>query len=96
MLYMGMDMVQKQIIEFLSAQSVEEIPAETGSEFDPNVHEAISQETSEEIDDGKIIRVVRKGYRIGERLLRPSNVIVAHTETAEAADETEAEPSESE
>ena len=89
MLYMGMDMVHKQISEFLSAQSVEEVPAEAGSDFDPNVHEAISQEPSEEIDDGKIIRVVRKGYRIGERLLRPSNVTVAHTETADEAVATE-------
>ncbi len=87
MLYMGMDMVHKQISEFLSAQNVEEIPAEAGSDFDPNVHEAISQETSEDIDDGKIIRVVRKGYRIGERLLRPANVTVAHTETADSDEE---------
>lgn len=94
MLYMGMDMVHKQINEFLSSQGVEEVPAEAGSDFDPNVHEAISQEVSEEIDDGKIIRVVRKGYRIGERLLRPSNVIVAHTETTEAAEAetTESQP----
>ena len=93
MLYMGMDMVQKQITEFLSSQSVEEIPAEAGTEFDPNVHEALSQEASEEIEDGKIIRVMRKGYRIGERLLRPSNVIVAHTEE-EAASEEETTDSE--
>lgn len=77
MLYMGMDMVRKQINEFLGSQSVEEIPAEAGGEFDPNLHEALSQEPSEEIEEGKIIRTVRKGYRIGERLLRPSNVIVA-------------------
>ena len=89
MLYMGMDMVQKQLSEFLSAQSVEEVPAETGGEFDPNIHEAISQEANEEVEDGKIIRVVRKGYRIGERLLRPSNVTVALGETTEEPSESE-------
>jgi len=89
MLYMGMNMVQTQISEFLSAQGADEIPAEAGVEFDPNIHEAISQEASEEIEEGKIIRVVRKGYRIGERLLRPSNVIVALGDTAEEASDSE-------
>ena len=77
MLYMGMDMVHKQIGEFFNSQNVTEIPAETGGDFDPNLHEAISQEASDDVEEGKIVRVVRKGYRIGDRLLRPSNVIVA-------------------
>ena len=77
MLYMGMNMVQKQIGEFFTSQNVLEIPAAAGGEFDPNLHEAISQETCEGIDEGKIVRVVRKGYRTGERHLRPSNVIIA-------------------
>lgn len=92
MLYMGMNMVQTQISEFLTAQGADEIPAEAGVDFDPNIHEAISQEASEEIEEGKIIRVVRKGYRIGERLLRPSNVIVALGETAEEATDSENSP----
>ncbi|MBT8044208.1 MAG: nucleotide exchange factor GrpE [Verrucomicrobiae bacterium] len=77
MLYMGMEMVQKQLNDFLASQNVEEIAAQAGGDFDPNVHEALSQEASDEVEEGKIIRVVRKGYRIGDRLLRPSNVIVA-------------------
>ena len=84
MLFMGMQMIHKQLDEFLSSQNVEEIPTEFGGDFDPKVHEALGQEASDEIEDGKIIRVVRKGYRIGERLLRPSNIIVAHND--EAAD----------
>ena len=84
MLFMGMQMIHKQLDEFLSSQNVEEIPTEVGGDFDPKVHEALGQEASDEIDEGKIIRVARKGYRIGERLLRPSNIIVAHN--AEAAD----------
>ena len=77
MLFMGMQMVHKQISEFLSSQNVEEIPAQVGGEFDPKIHEALSQQVSEDIDEGKIVHVLRKGYRIGDRLLRPSNVIVA-------------------
>ena len=77
MLYMGMDMVHKQIGEFLSSQGVTEIAAEVGGDFDPNLHEAISQEASDEIEADKIIRVIRTGYKMGERLLRPSNVTVS-------------------
>lgn len=84
MLFMGMQMIHKQLDEFLSSQNVEEIPTEVGGDFDPKVHEALGQEASDEIEEGKIIRVARKGYRIGERLLRPSNIIVAHND--EAAD----------
>ena len=84
MLYMGMDMVRKQIEEFFASQNVEEIKTEAGSEFDPNLHEALDQEESSEIDPGKVIRVMRKGYRIGDRLLRPSNVIISlDTEVSE-------------
>ena len=72
MLYLGMDMVRKQLGEFLNSQNVEEIAAEAGGDFDPNLHDALSQEASEEVEEGKIIRVMRKGYRIGERLLRPA------------------------
>ncbi len=77
MLYMGMDMVHKQIGEFLSTQGVEEIAVEAGGEFNPNLHEALSQEASEDIEADKIVRVIRKGYKMGERLLRPANVIVS-------------------
>ncbi len=92
MLYMGMNMVQKQLGEFLSSQNVEEIPATAGGEFDPNLHEALSQEPSDEVEAGNIVRVMRKGYRIGERLLRPANVVVAASE----GESTESETSESE
>jgi len=77
MLFMGMQMVHKQIEEFLGSQNVVEIKAEEGGEFDPKIHEALSQEPSDAVDEGNIVRVVRKGYQIGERLLRPSNVIVS-------------------
>jgi molecular chaperone GrpE len=77
MLFMGMQMVHKQIEEFLGSQNVVEIKAEESGEFDPKIHEALSQEPSDSVEEGKIVRVVRKGYQIGERLLRPSNVIVS-------------------
>jgi molecular chaperone GrpE len=74
MIYIGMDMVRKQLNEFLSAQGVEEIPA-TG-QFNPNLHDAVSQEPSDQ-PEGEIIRLSRKGYKLRDRLLRPASVVVA-------------------
>lgn len=76
MIYQGMKMVKKQLDDFLSAQGVQEVPAE-GEVFDPNVHEAVSQEESAEVEAGSVVRVLRKGYRMNDRLLRPANVVVA-------------------
>jgi len=77
MIYMGMKMVQTQIEGFLSGQGVTEAVTEVGTEFDPNIHDAMSQEESDEFEEGEIIRVMRKGYLLGERLIRPANVVVS-------------------
>jgi molecular chaperone GrpE len=74
MIYIGMDMVRKQLNEFLSSQGVEEIPAL--GQFDPNLHDAVSQETSEQAE-GEIIRITRRGFKLRDRLLRPASVVVA-------------------
>lgn len=76
MIYVGMDMVRKQLNEFLGNQGVVEIEAE-GNAFDPNLHEAVSQEESTEVDEGVILRVIRRGYNLRDRLLRPATVVVA-------------------
>lgn len=74
MIYIGMDMVRRQLNDFLAGQGVSEIPAE-GRMFDPNVHEAVSQEAGEE--EGRILRVHRRGFLLRDRLLRPATVVVA-------------------
>lgn len=76
MIYIGMSMVQKQLTDFLAAQGVEVIPAEVGQMFDHNVHEAIMSEPSDQ-PEGTIIRIIRKGYNLRGRLLRPVNVVTA-------------------
>lgn len=48
-----------------------------GAKFDPELHDAMSQEYSDTVPEGCIIKEVRKGYKMGERLLRPANVIVS-------------------
>jgi molecular chaperone GrpE len=92
MIYMGMKMVQAQMEAFLSGQGVTEAVTVVGSDFDPNIHDAMSQEESEEIEEGKIIRVMRKGYLLGDRLIRPANVVVSkNADAAEAESVTETE-----
>lgn len=86
MIYRGMEMVQKQLEDFLTNQGVTVIQAD-GQTFDPNFHEAISQEETNEAEDGQILHVIRRGYQLGDRLLRPANVIVAKkSETPDAGD----------
>jgi molecular chaperone GrpE len=72
----GMMMVSKQLQEFLASCGVETIDA-TGQHFDPNVHEAIAQEQNAEVAEGIVIRQLRKGYRLKDRLIRPANVVVS-------------------
>jgi molecular chaperone GrpE len=74
--YDGMTMVFKQLQEFLASCGVETIDA-TGEHFDPNLHEAIAQEENSEVEDGVVIRQLRKGYRLKDRLIRPANVVVS-------------------
>jgi molecular chaperone GrpE len=45
--------------------------------FNPNIHEAIAQEENAEVDEGRVIRQARKGYRLKDRLIRPANVVVS-------------------
>jgi molecular chaperone GrpE len=72
----GMSMVSKQLHDFLSSCGVETIDA-TGQHFDPNSHEAIAQEWNDEIPEGFVVRQLRKGYKLKDRLIRPANVIVS-------------------
>tara|TARA_B100000965_G_scaffold403639_1_gene432308 strand:- start:290 stop:901 length:612 start_codon:yes stop_codon:yes gene_type:complete len=72
----GMEMVQKQLEEFFTSQGAVPVSA-VGQEFNPNLHEAISQESSEQVPEGKVISEIRKGYTLNDRLLRPANVVVS-------------------
>ena len=69
-------LVYSQLQDFLADQGVQSIDA-TGQPFDPNLHEAIAQEASAEVPEGTVIRQLRKGYKLKDRLLRPANVIVS-------------------
>jgi molecular chaperone GrpE len=72
----GMAMVYKQFNDLLEENGVQEVPAE-GVRFDPNVHDAVREEPSSEVAEGHVIAVIRKGFRLHDRLLRPASVIVS-------------------
>ena len=74
---LGMEMVLKQFQDFLEAQNISAIPSDPGVDFDPNLHEAVAQEFDNKVAEGLIIKTVRSGYRMGERLIRASNVVVS-------------------
>lgn len=72
----GIELVYRKYQTILDAEGVTRIDAE-GKPFDPNLHEAIMQEPSEEHESGTVIAVLQQGYMHGERVLRPALVKVA-------------------
>ena len=72
----GLELIQKQFLELLRRRQVAAIEAH-GADFDPNLHQAVGQEVSPAHREGEVIEDMRRGYRLGDRLLRPSMVKVA-------------------
>jgi molecular chaperone GrpE len=88
MIYIGMDMVRRQLNEFMASQGVEEI--DTRGMFDPNLHDAVAQEECAEGAEGRILRVTRRGFKLRDRLLRPAGVVVSKLPTPPAGEGGEA------
>lgn len=72
----GVDFIYRKLLAAFDADGIKLIEAE-GKDFDPSLHEAISQEDSPEHESGQVIGVVQTGYTLGERVLRPARVRVA-------------------
>jgi molecular chaperone GrpE len=70
----GLRLVHRQLAELLRKEGLAEI--ETDGKFDPHVHEALLTQPSE-APEGSVIDVVQKGYKLGDRVLRPARVVVA-------------------
>src|SRR5438270_8622376 len=75
-IYSGMSLVLKQLQDFLTESGLQPIDA-VGQKFDPNLHEAIAHEPSDEVLEGVVIRQTRRDYRFKDRELRPSAVVVS-------------------
>jgi molecular chaperone GrpE len=71
----GLDMVYRQLVEAVKKEGVEEIPA-LGEQFDPNVHQAVMQESDPSKESNEIIQEFQKGYKLKDRVIRPSMVKV--------------------
>jgi molecular chaperone GrpE len=70
----GVRLVARELHDALKREGLEEI--ETDGRFDPHVHEALLSQPSER-DEGEVIEVLQKGYRLGDRVLRPARVVVS-------------------
>ncbi|MDN5640573.1 nucleotide exchange factor GrpE [Rothia kristinae] len=68
--------IARKLEEALTRQGLERV-GEVGEAFDPHVHEAVMQQPTEEVEPDQVAMVMRSGYRIGERVLRPAQVAVA-------------------
>ena len=72
----GMELIVRKFQNILDAEGVKRIEA-AGQAFDPNFHEAISSEPSEEVESGFVIEVMQNGYMLADRVIRPAIVRVA-------------------
>ena len=73
----GVRLVHRELQEALAKEGLVEI--ETNGRFDPHVHEALLSQPSDK-DDGAILEVLQKGYRLGDRVLRPARVVISQGE----------------
>lgn len=74
----------KQMVELFRGMGLEAVPG-AGEPFDPEVHEAIMREPNEDVADGTVLEEFRKGFMLGDRLLRPAMVKVSFSEAPAAA-----------
>jgi len=74
--YQGIEMVANQFNEILTEKGLKEIEA-MGQPFDPNHHQAVMQMDDENAEPNHVIQVLQKGYQYGEKVLRPSMVVVS-------------------
>ncbi|MCH6258496.1 nucleotide exchange factor GrpE [Puniceicoccaceae bacterium K14] len=73
----GIKMVLTQFKSLLGEHGVTEIAPAPGDEFDHNLHEAFQTKPSDEIEEGKVLQMIRKGFSLNGRLVRPANIIVS-------------------
>lgn len=72
----GVEMTRTMLLDVLKKHGLVPV-GQVGQAFDPNDHEAVGQEEAEGMEPGLIVRIMQKGYRLNEHLLRPARVIVS-------------------
>lgn len=73
----GVMLIYRKLLNTLDASNVKPIVVQPGDAFDPTIHEAITHEDSDQFSSGQIIAELQRGYKMGERVLRPAMVRVA-------------------
>ena len=82
----GVEMIQKQFKDFLTNQKVEAIEA-LGKPFDPNLHEVLNQQESEEHEENTVIEEYSKGFTLNGRILRSAKVVISKKPAEKNEDE---------
>lgn len=72
----GIEMTAKAMKDTLAKHGLQESPSD-GVLFDPNIHEALSSEVTEEVPEGHVSKTFKKAYKLHEKIIRPAQVIVA-------------------
>lgn len=72
----GVELIHRQLLDVLKRRGVTAVEA-VGRDFDPHLHQAVTYDESPGARDGEVIGELRRGYRLGDRLLRPALVRVA-------------------
>jgi molecular chaperone GrpE len=72
----GVELVYEQLLRTLAGHGLTEVEVEPGAPFDPEVHEAVMTQASDDHDEGAVLQVMERGYLLHGRLLRPAKVIV--------------------
>ncbi len=73
----GVSATASQFLDVLRRHGVTRIECAPGATFDPNIHEAVTQQPSNEFEPGQVVQVVQQGFLLHDRVLRPATVIVA-------------------
>jgi molecular chaperone GrpE len=71
----GVRLVQRALADALQREGLAEI--ETNGKFDPHIHEALLSQPDDELESGTVLQVLQKGYRLGDKVIRPARVIIA-------------------
>ena len=79
----GVRLVHRSLADLLARDGLEEI--DTDGAFDPHVHEALLAQPVDGAEPGSVVQVLQKGYRLGDRVLRPARVVVANERRLDGA-----------
>ncbi len=82
----GIRMVRDELMKALQSHGIRRVEPSVGDEFDPNRHEAVLRQPAGDVEPGHVLSVVRSGYAMDDRVLRPARVIVAAPPNAEGGE----------